>query len=41
MASCYKDLTDVTVADSNNTDADKAANGEIQVEQLPADQEQF
>lgn len=41
VASCYADLTGGTPASNSNNDEDKDDNGDIQVEQLPADQEQF
>ena len=44
LASCYSEMTGggPGVANNNSTDEEnKAANGEIQVENIPTDQEQF
>lgn len=44
LASCYSEMTGGAPGSNNNnatSEEDKAANGEIQVENLPTDQEQF
>ena len=43
VASCYSEMTGGNVSSGTSTtdEAEKAANGEIQVENIPSDQEQF